>query len=98
LGLGQLFQHKRDFFLDKLKGSRFEWEPAQGTYFQLLNYSNISQGLDVDVAREWTEKYKVASIPISVFYHASLDEKMLRFCFAKEDEELARAAEILRQI
>ena len=98
LGLGQLFQHKRDFFLDKLKGSRFEWEPAQGTYFQLLNYSNISQGLDVDVAKEWTEKHKVASIPISVFYHARLDEKMLRFCFAKEDEELARAAEILRKI
>ena len=98
LGLGQFFQAKRDFFLDKLKGSRFEWVPTQGTYFQLLNYSNISQGLDVDVAREWTKKYKVASIPISVFYHARLDEKMLRFCFAKEDEELARAAEILRQI
>lgn len=98
LSLGQFFQQKRDFFLDKLKGSRFDWVPTQGTYFQLLNYGNISQDSDVEIAKQWTEKHKVASIPISVFYHAKLDEKMLRFCFAKEDEELERAAEILKQI
>lgn len=96
--LGSFFQEKRDFFLERLKGSRFEWIPTKGTYFQLLNYGGISQDSDVEIAKEWTEKHKVASIPISVFYHAKLDQKMLRFCFAKENEELERAADILRQI
>lgn len=98
LGLGEFFQQKRDFFLERLEGSRFSWTPTQGTYFQLLNYSAITQDEDVEVAKRWTIENKVASIPISVFYHAALDEKMLRFCFAKDNQQLEQAAEILRHL
>ncbi len=96
LELGAFFQRKRDRFLEGLEGSRFRWTPAQGTYFQLLDYSTISEQGDVAFAEELTRKHKVASIPISVFNLNHTDPKRLRFCFAKKDETLDRAAEILR--
>ena len=98
LELGAFFQAKRDRFLRALKGSRFQWSPAQGTYFQLLDYSAISQQSDVEFAADLTRKHKVASIPISVFNMNRTDPKRLRFCFAKKDETLDRAAEILRAL
>ncbi len=98
LSLPQFYQQKRDFFLDQLQGSRFTFEPSSGTYFQLLNYENITQDSDILVAKKWTIENKVASIPISVFYHNKLDEKMLRFCFAKDEETIEKAGKILRNI
>jgi len=92
------YQKKRDLFLSHLAGSRFNWKPASGTYFQLLDYSPISQENDVVLAQEWTLRYGIASIPASVFYPTSRDQHVLRFCFAKEDELLVQAAEILRSI
>ena len=96
--LGKFYQQKRDFFLDHIKGSSFETLPCHGSYFQLLSYKNISQKTDVEMADELTRRYKVASIPVSVFYKDKTDNKILRFCFAKREETLAKACEILRKI
>ena len=98
LELSAFFQKKRDLFLDGIKDSRFSFKPAQGTYFQLLDYSKITDEKDVDLAKRLTIEYGVASIPISVFNVDQLDYKMLRFCFAKKNETLEKATEILRKI
>lgn len=96
--LNAFYQEKRDFFLERIKDSKFDVIPAQGTYFQVLNYSAISQDSDVDMAKRLTIDYKLASIPMSVFNQNGLDQKVLRFCFAKTEDTLERAAEILCKI
>ncbi|HCE55378.1 MAG TPA: methionine aminotransferase [Lutibacter sp.] len=98
LELGSFYQQKRDLFLSLLKDSRFDFIPSKGTYFQLLNFSKITDESDVDFAIKLTKKQKIASIPISVFNEAGLDTKVLRFCFAKTDETLKKAATILSSI
>jgi len=98
LELSGLFQEKRDLFLNLIKESRFTFTPSKGTYFQALDYSNISDENDYDLAIRLTEEKGIASIPISVFNHNKLDEKMLRFCFAKTDDTLKRGADILNSI
>ncbi len=98
LSLSAFYQQKRDLFLDGIKGSRWEFTPASGTYFQLLSFKNITQEKDVDFAKRLTIENKVASIPISVFNKKNEDPKMLRFCFAKSEEALNQATEILRKL
>lgn len=98
LELGNFYQKKRDFFIDAIKGSRFELIPAAGTYFQLLNYKSLSKEKDAEYAIRLTKEFGIASIPISVFYHEQVDNHVLRFCFAKKEETLAKAAEILNKI
>jgi methionine aminotransferase len=94
-GLDKFYQQKRDYFLDKIKGSRFRALPCSGSYFQLLDYSAISNEKDTDFAIRLTKDHGVASIPVSVFYKNANDNKLLRFCFAKENETLDAAAERL---
>lgn len=89
------YESKRDHFCNLLKDSRFEFHPAMGTFFQLLDYSAISDEDDVSYARRLTREIGVASIPISVFYEAPPDEHKLRFCFAKDDATLEEAAKKL---
>jgi methionine aminotransferase len=96
--LGSFYQRKRDFFLQQLKGSSFEPLPSRGSYFQLLSYRNISDKQDVAMAEELTKKFKVASIPVSVFYKDATDNRILRLCFAKREETLEKAGEILRKL
>jgi methionine aminotransferase len=96
--LGDFYQQKRDFFLQHIKGSSFVPLPCQGSYFQLLSYKNISSKSDVEMAEYLTKEFKVASIPVSVFYQDKTDHKMLRFCFAKREETLAKAGGILSRI
>ncbi|MDZ7581536.1 MAG: methionine aminotransferase [Deltaproteobacteria bacterium] len=96
--LPAFYQEKRDTFLSLLKGSRFRPLGCHGTYFQLLDYSAISSAPDVAFARRLTAAHGVAAIPPSVFYHDGDDHKVLRFCFAKKDETLQKAAEILCRI
>lgn len=96
--LGSFYQEKRDLFLNMIKGSRFKASPASGTYFQLLNYSNISEEKEMAFAERITREFKIASVPVSPFYHNQEDNKMLRFCFAKTTETLEKAAEILCRI
>ncbi len=98
LSLGNFYQQKRDFFLNQIKGSSFEPLPCGGSYFQLLSYRGISTKPDLEMAEELTKKLKVASIPISVFYQDKSDNHLLRFCFAKKEETLEKAGEILRKV
>lgn len=94
-GLGSFYQQKRDLFVRLLKGSRFTLRPSGGAYFQLLDYGAISDMSDLELAKRWTETAGVASIPLSVFYQQRPRDRLLRFCFAKDDSTLERAAEKL---
>ena len=96
--LGSFYQKKRDYFIKLIKNSKFKFEPSAGTYFQLLRYNGISKEKDIDFAKRLTTEFGVASIPVSAFYHEGTDNKVLRFCFAKKEETLEKAAEILNKI
>jgi len=96
--LPEFYQKKRDFFLKLIRGSRFKVIPSYGTYFQLLDYSAITDEKETDFAIRMTKEMGVASIPVSVFYHKMLDNQTLRFCFAKKEETLEKAAKILCKI
>lgn len=96
--LGPFYQAKRDTFNKLLEGSRFSFVASPGTYFQLLSYERITKEKDADYAIRLIKENGLASIPISVFYHKPIFDNMLRFCFAKRDETLEKAAAILRSI
>ena len=98
LQLPEFYQEKRDLFLNLIKDSRFKFTASKGTYFQVLDYSEITQEYDVDFARRLTKDFGIASIPLSVFNDHNLDNKVLRFCFAKKDDTLIKAAAILNNI
>ena len=95
LSLNTFYQQKRDFFLNGLKASKFKFKPSQGTYFQLLDYSDLTDEADEHFAERLIKDHKLASIPVSSFNVDNRDDKVLRFCFAKKEETLARATEIL---
>jgi methionine aminotransferase len=97
-GLHQFYQEKRDRFVDLLRGSRLKLRPSNGTYFQVVDYSDVSDEKDVDFAQRITREHGVAAIPVSVFYHRPDKVNLLRFCFAKEDDTLQRAAEKLHKL
>lgn len=97
-GVAPLYERKRDLFLENIKDSRFKALPCDGTYFCLLDYSEISNLDDVSFAKEMTIKYGVAVIPVSVFYKEQTDHKVIRVCFAKQDETLLKAARLLCKI
>jgi methionine transaminase len=97
-GLNDFYQSKRDLFLDRLRDSRFSWRPAAGTYFQLLDYSAISDEDDATFADILLRKAGVASIPVSPFYASPPKLRVLRFCFAKNESTLEEAAERLRAV
>lgn len=96
--IAAMYQQKRDYFLEQMKSSRFTPVTAAGTYFQLMNYSQISDMPDTEMAEWLTKEHGVASIPVSIFYQDKQDNKVLRFCFAKGEETLKAAAEILCKI
>jgi methionine transaminase len=96
--LGPFFQAKRDLFLRLMAGSRFRPLRSRGSYFQLMDYSEISGEQDADFAIRLTREHGVASIPTSPFLHRQKAPLVLRFCFAKKDETLEAAAERLRGI
>ena len=98
LDLPAFYQAKRDFFRRQMQGSRFELLPSHGSYFQLARYDQISDESDTNFAVWLTQKQGVAVIPVSAFYADSTDNHVIRFCFAKTEETLERAAEVLRQI
>lgn len=98
LNLGSFYQEKRDYFLKLIKDSRFTVIPARGTYFQVLNYSKISMEPEMDFAVRLTKDFGIASVPNSYFYNNAQNNQTLRFCFAKSNETLEKAAEILCRI
>ena len=97
-GLGGFFQRKRDLFLEAMAGSRFRPLPCRGTYFQLMDYSAISDEPDAEFAIRMTKEHGVASIPTSPMLYKATAPHVVRFCFAKKDETLTRAAERLRTV
>jgi len=98
LQLSGFYQNKRDLFQAFIKKSRFKILPCCGTYFQMVDYSSITDEPDLEFARRLTVDHGVAAIPPSVFYHRQNDYKVLRFCFAKKDETLKAAARKLCEV
>ncbi|MBT8291921.1 MAG: methionine aminotransferase [Eudoraea sp.] len=98
LDLGPFYQEKRDLFLTAIQNSRFKFTPTQGTYFQLLDFSEISDESDVAFSERLTKEFGIATIPISVFNKDLIDNKQIRICFAKTPETLLKAAEIITAI
>jgi methionine aminotransferase len=96
--LPAFYQQKRDLFTNLIRESRFRIIPSHGTYFQLLDYSAISDEKEMDFAVRVTREFGVASVPVSPFYHDKQDNKVLRFCFAKTEDTLIKAAGILCKI
>jgi methionine aminotransferase len=98
LSLTAFYQKKRDFFLQHLEGSRFKPLRTRGTFFQNLAYDAISDEKDTELAIRLTRDHGVAAIPVSVFYRDPPAHKVLRFCFAKSEDTLAKGAAILRKL
>ncbi|WP_448518425.1 methionine aminotransferase [Rhodoflexus sp.] len=95
LSVSEMYVQKRDRFCKLMRETRFRFTPAEGTYFQLADYSAITDEADTDFAVRLTKEIGVATVPVSVFYQQPKQEQLLRFCFAKTDETLERAAERL---
>jgi len=94
-----ILQKKRDLLIDELKESHLiKLNTSEGTYFQLYNYSAISDLPDTEFAKWLTTEYKVATIPLSAFFRFPQNDKIVRLCFAKRDEVLIKAAAQLRKI
>jgi methionine transaminase len=98
LSIPTFYQSKRDIFLKSIANSKLEFVPSQGSFFQNVCYSRITDQHDVDFAVHLTKELGVASIPVSVFYHENIDQKVLRFCFAKDEATLLKAGEILSSL
>ncbi len=98
LQLAGFYQAKRDLFCNALVGSGFQITPSSGTYFQLADYSQISDRNDRAMCEWLTKEVKVAAIPISVFCAAPLSHQYVRFCFAKQDNTLLKAAKRLASL
>jgi methionine transaminase len=98
LELSQFYQRKRDYFLKLISKSRFKISPTKGSYYQLLDFSEITKENDVEYAKKLTIHHKIASIPMSVFNENKKDYKVLRFCFAKTEETLEKAAAIINTL
>jgi methionine transaminase len=98
LALASFYQEKRDYFLDAIAPSKFKWIPSQGTYFQVVDYSDITTENDMEFATRLVREQGIATIPMSVFWEDGRQERQLRFCFAKTKETLDKAAEIINRI
>ena len=98
LTLSMEMQQRRDLFINLMKNSRFTLRPSYGSYFICGTYEKISDERDKDLAVRMTKELKVATIPVSAFYHDSKDDKVIRFCFSKKTETLEIAAERLSKL
>ena len=98
LSLPRFMQQKRDYFVELMKQTRFDLLPTSGSYFVCASYGRISDESDYDLAVRLTKEAGVATIPVSAFYHNKKDDKVLRFCFAKQSRTLQQAAERLMKL
>ena len=89
--LSKFMQQKRDFFQHMMLETKFSRLPSYGSYFQCYKYDRISDEADRDLCIRMTKEIGVAAIPVSAFYHAGTDNKVIRFCFSKKDETLKNA-------
>ena len=98
LDLPAFYQRKRDLFREGLKKTRFRMLPGQGTYFQCVDISAVSDLGEAEFCKWLTTEIGVAAIPLSAFYGNGFDQKVVRFCFAKKDETLNTALERLAKL
>lgn len=98
LQLGKKLQQKRDLFQDLMQQTKFKPLQTHGSYFQIYSYADISSENEKDFAIKLTKESGVATIPVSAFYRAEINNKVLRFCFSKKDETLHTAVERLKKI
>lgn len=98
LGVSTMYEKKREFFQKAMQDSKFKVIPSYGTYFQVLDFSEVSDMGDMEFAQYLIKEKGVASIPVSAFYSDKQDHHLLRFCFAKGEETLQKASEILCKI
>jgi methionine aminotransferase len=98
MGLSAFMQKKRDYFQQLMGQTKFTPLESHGSYFQCYKYDRISDESDKDLCIRMTKEIGVASIPVSAFYHAATDNKVIRFCFSKKNETLERAVERLTTI
>lgn len=96
--LNKFYQTKRDLFRNLIKDSKFILRDCNGTYFQLLDYSNISDKNDLEFSEYLTKEVGVAVIPLSPFYTSNNSQKLIRVCFAKQDSVLETATNKLRKL
>ncbi len=96
--LSDFYQRKRDLFCDLMAATDFKVIPSAGTYFQLADYSAISDEVDTEFTARMTREYKVGSIPMSVFYKKPPSQNIVRFCFAKDEDTLRAAVENLKKL
>ncbi|MEJ5996022.1 methionine aminotransferase [Pedobacter sp. Du54] len=96
--LAVFFQQKRDLFCSLMAQTKFKLLPCKGSYFQCVSYSHFSDEKDTDLAKRLVIEHGVASIPLSAFYTKGTDEKILRFCFAKQQDTLEKAVESLMKV
>ena len=96
--LPAFYQKKRDVFQAEMQSSRFKALNSEGSYFQIYDYSAISDLPDIEFAEKLVEDYGVAGIPISVFYSSKRQDKCIRFCFAKTEDKLLEAASLLKAV
>lgn len=99
-GLSSFYQQKRDLFISGIADSKFSLIPSQGTFFQNVDYSQIRPDFnDVEMCKFLAEEHKIVAIPVSVFYKQAPENlRLVRFCFAKKEQTLIQACEILNQI
>ena len=95
-GLGLFYQEKRDFFEQLMGDSNFIALAAQGSFFQLYDHHQLDHSYDKDLAIQLTKEQGVTTIPISSFYSRPPKKQYLRFCFAKTEDVLEKAADLLR--
>ena len=98
LSLAGFMQDKRDYFQQLMQETKFTALPSYGSYFQCYTYGNITDESDKDLSVRLTKEKGVATIPLSAFYKAGTDNKVIRFCFAKKKETLEAAVEKLIQL
>ena len=98
LDLGAAMQQKRDFFLNLMKATKFKPLSSHGSYFQCYSYAAISDEKEADFAIRITKEYGVAAIPVSVFYKIPIENKVVRFCFSKQNATLEEAAHRLTRL
>lgn len=93
--ISSFYQKKRDYFAELMKQTRFKPLPSYGSYFQLYYFDHLSDLSDKDFSIWLTKEHGVACIPVSAFYQESIDNGVVRFCFAKKEETLEKAVERL---
>lgn len=98
LSLPRFMQQKRDYFIELMKQTKFDLLPTSGSYFVCASYGRISDEADKDLAIRLTKEAGVATIPLSAFYHNHKDDKVVRFCFSKQNRTLQQAVERLMKI